>query len=151
MISAPFLKLLHLQLLFNIFAHWHWSSVNEYSPKSASIKAYQIVNCGQNSSSIIQGLYSLSGQTSYRKISWSIEAVRFRFILFQSLWNLTALSGSLSNFRAMRSLKHPISRLWDFTRFGGKKTCRLVNRGPGARHTKDISIRFEIRPTFGVL
>ena len=35
------------------------------------------------------GLYSLSGKTSYRKISWSIEAARFRFRIFQSLWNLT--------------------------------------------------------------
>ena len=36
------------------------------------------------------GLYSLSGRTSYRKISWSLEATRFGFRLFQSLWNLTA-------------------------------------------------------------
>ena len=31
------------------------------------------------------GLYSLSRQTSYRKISWSIEAARFRFRIFQLL------------------------------------------------------------------
>ena len=35
------------------------------------------------------GLYSLSGKTSYGKISWSLEAARFGFRLFQSLWNLT--------------------------------------------------------------
>ena len=29
-----------------------------------------------------QNLYSLSGKTSYRKISWSLEAARFRFRLF---------------------------------------------------------------------
>ena len=32
-----------------------------------------------------QGLSSLSGKTSYRKISWSLEAARFGFKLFQSL------------------------------------------------------------------
>ena len=37
----------------------------------------------------------------------------------------------LSNFRAIRPLQHPISRLRDFTRFGGKTSYRLVNRrGP---------------------
>ena len=56
-----------------------------------------------------QGLYSLSVKTSYRKISWSLEAVRFGFGLFTSLWNLAGTSAAalprcLSNFRAMRSL-----------------------------------------------
>ena len=34
-----------------------------------------------------QGLYLLSGLTSYHVMSWSLEAARFRFKLFQSLWN----------------------------------------------------------------
>ena len=56
-----------------------------------------------------QGLYSLSGRTSYRKISWSLEAARFTFRLFQSLWNVTGTSAAalprcLSNLRAMQSL-----------------------------------------------
>ena len=38
------------------------------------------------------GLYSLSEQTSYRKISWSLEAMRFGFRLFRLLWNLTGNS-----------------------------------------------------------
>ena len=80
-----------------------------------------------------QGLYSLSGKTSYRKNSWSLEAARFEFKLFQSLWNLAGTSAALlprclSNFRAIRPLQHPISRLRDFTRFGGKTSYRLVNR-----------------------
>ena len=83
----------------------------------------------------LQGLYSLSGRTSYRKISRSLEAARFGFKLFQSLWNLAGTSAALlpmclSNFRAIRPLQHPISRLRDFTRFGGKTSYRLVNRGP---------------------
>ena len=85
----------------------------------------------------VLGLYSLSGKTSYRKISWSLEAARFGFKLFQSLWNLAGTSAALlprclSNFRAIRPLQHPISGLWDFTRFGGKTSYRLVNRGPVA-------------------
>ena len=57
----------------------------------------------------LQGLYSLSGDTSYGKISWIIEAARVGFRLFQSLWNLTgtstaALPRCLSNFRALRLL-----------------------------------------------
>ena len=53
------------------------------------------------------GLYSLSGRTSYRKISWSLEATRFGFRLFQSLWILTGSSAAvlprcLSNFKAIR-------------------------------------------------
>ena len=40
------------------------------------------------------GLYSLSGKTSYRKISWSLEAARFGFKLFQSLWNLAGTSAA---------------------------------------------------------
>ena len=82
-----------------------------------------------------QGLYSLSGKTSYRKILGSLEAARFGFKLFQSLWNLAGISAALlprclSNFRAMRPLQHPISRLREFTRFSGKTSYRLVNRGP---------------------
>ena len=42
----------------------------------------------------------------------------------------TALPRFLSNFRALRSSYHPISRLRDFARFGGKTSCRFVNRGP---------------------
>ena len=41
-----------------------------------------------------QGLYSLSGKTSYRKISWSLEAAIFGFKLFQSLWNLAGTSAA---------------------------------------------------------
>ena len=86
--------------------------------------------------SYTQDLYWLSGKTSYCKISRSLEAARFGFKLFQSLWNLAGTSAALlprclSNFRAIRPLQHPISRLRDFTRIGGKASYRLVNRGPG--------------------
>ena len=49
-----------------------------------------------------QGLYSLSGKTSYRQISWSLEAARLGVIIIAPLWNSTAaLPRGLSNFRAI--------------------------------------------------
>ena len=52
-----------------------------------------------------QGLYSLSGKTSYRQISWSLEAARLDVTMIVSLWNLTGISAAvlprcLSNFRS---------------------------------------------------
>ena len=76
---------------------------------------------------------------SFRKISWSLEAARFRFRLFQWLWNLTGTSAVvlpkwLSNFRAIQSLWHSISRLRNVVRFGGKTSYHLMNRDPGSLH-----------------
>ena len=83
----------------------------------------------------LQGLYSLSGKTSYRQISWSLEAARLGFIMIVSLWNLTGISAALLprcllNFRAIGKVQTRISRLRDFTRSCGKTSYRLVNRGP---------------------
>ena len=82
-------------------------------------------------------LYSLSGRASNRKIPRSLEATRFGFRLFQSFWNFTGTSAAalprcLPHFRAIRPSLHPVSRLWDFTRFSGKTPDRLVNRGPNS-------------------
>ena len=41
------------------------------------------------------GLYSLSGKTSCRQISWGLEAARFDVKMFISLWNLTGISAAL--------------------------------------------------------
>ena len=49
------------------------------------------------------------------------------------IWRLFPLPpGCLSNFRAIRPLEHRISPLQGFTRFGGKTSYRLVNRGRDA-------------------
>ena len=40
------------------------------------------------------GLYSLSGKTSYRQISWSLEAARLDVVMVVSLWNLTGTSAA---------------------------------------------------------
>ena len=119
--------------------------MNRLMPVQRWINSVEILWCGKVVLDVLysttHGLYSLSGKTSYRKISWSLEAARFGSKLFQSLWNLAGTSAALlprclskrclSNFRAIRPLQHPISRLRDFTRFGGKTSYRLVNRGPG--------------------
>ena len=42
----------------------------------------------------LQGLYSLSGKTSYRQISWSLEAARLDVAMVVSLWNLTGTSAA---------------------------------------------------------
>ena len=52
------------------------------------------------------GLYSLSGKTSYRQISWSLEAARLDVAMIVSLWNLTGTSAAalpryLPNFRVI--------------------------------------------------
>ena len=49
-----------------------------------------------------QGLYSLSGKTSYRQISWSLEAAGLDVAMVVSLWNLvSSLPRYLPNFRAI--------------------------------------------------
>ena len=55
------------------------------------------------------GLYSLSGRTSYRKISLSPEVARLDSIVIVSLLNLTGMSAAalpmcLSNFRAIAKI-----------------------------------------------
>ena len=85
---------------------------------------------------IVQGIYSLSGKTSYRQIPWSLEAARLGVIMIVSLWNLTGISAALLprcllNFKAFGKVQTRILRLRDFTRSCGKTSYRLVNRGPG--------------------
>ena len=61
-------------------------------------------------------IYSLSEQTSYHKISWSLEPARFGFILYKSIWDLTDTSATalLSNFIMISNLA--TSRLYEIWR-----------------------------------
>ena len=128
----PKLNVLHTMLLnHDPRSNISCSGGNRLVPM-AHMQVSQVGKCRCRS----QGLYSLSGKTSYCKVSWSLEAARFGFKLFQLLWNLAGTSAALlprclSNFRAIRPLQPPISRLREFTIFGGKTSYRLVNRGPG--------------------
>ena len=52
------------------------------------------------------GLYSLSGKTSYRKISWNLEAERLGAMIIAPLWHFTGILAALlprglSNIRAI--------------------------------------------------
>ena len=86
--------------------------------------------------SYMLGLCSLSGRTSYRQISWSLEAARLGVIIIVSLWNLTGISTELlpksrSNFRVTRKIHTRISRLQCFARSCVNTSICLVNRGTG--------------------
>ena len=81
------------------------------------------------------GLCSLSWRTSYRKISWSLEATRLNASMFVSIWNVTGTSAArlarcLSNVRSIGKFKIWILRLRSFTRSCSKVSVRLLNRGP---------------------
>ena len=77
------------------------------------------------------GPVSISDKTVYRKISWSLEAARFVFRIVRSLWNLTDTSTALlpmclSNFKAIRQFKVPISWLRDFARSYDNTSFRML-------------------------
>ena len=59
-----------------------------------------------------RGLYSLSWWTSYRKISRSLEAARFRFKLFQSPWHLAGTSAALLGLNYLSIPKLGRSHCW---------------------------------------
>ena len=66
-----------------------------------------ILRCPRNLQDTAPG--PISGRTYYRKIPWWLEAARFEFRPFQSLWNLTGTSAALlpkclSNIRVTQSL-----------------------------------------------
>ena len=79
---------------------------------------------------------SISDKTSDFRISQSLEAARFVLRIVQSFSNLTGSSTAvmpmcLSNFKAMRWFKLPISRLRDLVRSYDKTSYRKLKRGPG--------------------
>ena len=83
------------------------------------------------------GLVSIYDKTSYRKISWSLEAARFVFRIVRSLWNLTGNSAALLpkcllNFKAMRYFKVLFTWLRDLTRSYDKTPYRILKWGSGA-------------------
>ena len=81
------------------------------------------------------GLYSLSGRTSYRTISWSLEAARLGVIMIVSLWNLTGISAALlprrclSNLTAIGKCKTE-TRGCEFSRDLVVRHVCLIYRGP---------------------
>ena len=87
-------------------------------------------------------VHSLSGHTSYRKISWNLGAARFGFghSNRSDIWQPVP-PRCLSNVKAIRSLKHPISRLWDLAaRRPSTWTIRqvMIIVWGSIRHTVDL-------------
>ena len=64
----------------NVSIWWHHGFQNTYS----FLKRHSLTLI----------FFSLSGKTSYRKISWSLEAARIVFRHFQLLWKLTGTSAA---------------------------------------------------------
>ena len=83
----------------------------------------------------LQCIYSLSGKTSYRQMSWSLEAARLGVKVIVSSGNLTGVSAALlprclSTSGTIWKVWTLISWLWDFTRSCCKTSYRLMNRDP---------------------
>ena len=77
---------------------------------------------------ISQGLYSLSGKTSYRQILKSLEATRLDVIMIVLLWNLTSPCQISERLEKFKPKSHGFR---GFARSCGKTSYRLVNKGPG--------------------
>ena len=80
---------------------------------------------------VLQCLCSLSGRTSYCKILWSLETARFgfRFSNCSKVWQAPRQQ------QFQRDTIIVIPSLGG-SRFGGKTSYRLVNRGPGLLTTE---------------
>ena len=80
-----------------------------------------------------------TGRKQYPKRLLSVRYRKvFVFRIVRSLWNLTGTSAAvlpmcLSNFKAIRQFKVPISWLRDFTRSYEKTSFRILRRGPDRR------------------
>ena len=75
-----------------------WSAHNHrnYPPSTGDVTVLlvQLIQFSSPPESHNLGLDALSGKTSYRQISWSLEAARFGFRLLHSPWNLTGTSAA---------------------------------------------------------
>ena len=78
--------------------------------------------------SIFQGLYLMSGKTSYRPNSWSLQAARLNVILPASLWNFTGIY--LRTFQIWERLEKYRSEPRGIDTSYGKTPARLMNRAP---------------------
>ena len=90
-----------------LLCQWKLVNLNIFLTEVSSLGVFKKYHwfrswlCGE------QGLVLISDKTSYRKISWSLEATRLVFRIVRLLWNLTGTSAALlprrlSYFRAIR-------------------------------------------------
>ena len=75
-------------------------------------------------------------KTSFRKISWSLEAARFVFRILRSLWNLTGTSAGLLPMCLTISKRHDnlryLSRGFETSRDLAKRRIRIFGYWDGA-------------------
>ena len=85
----------------------------------------------------VLGPVSISGKTSYRKISWNLETTRLIVWIIPSLWDLTGTSAAVLHSSAACQISErsdnyiPISWLRDFTRSYNKTSYQILKQGPG--------------------
>ena len=97
-----------LHLMYEKWFHWnHGNSQTQICPYYWRITNLTMAGPCQNGD---QGLYSLSGWTSYRKISWSLKPRNLDLVFsnHSEIWRaIRQLPRCLPNFRAIRSLIIP--------------------------------------------
>ena len=131
--SYWFMQVMHI--LYSRLLEWPWANTECPGASQVTLKDMVKISTGTESQQNHQGPVSISEKTSFGKISSSLEAARFVFRIFRSLWNLTGTSAAvlpvcLSNFKAIQQFKVPISWLRDFTRSYEKTSFRILRRGP---------------------
>ena len=124
-----------MHTLYSRLLEWHWVNNECRGASQVTMEDMVKISTGTESQQNHLGPISISEKTSFCKISSSLEAARFVFRIFRSLWNLTGTSAAvlpvcLSNFKAIRQFKVPISWLRDFTRSYEKMSFRILRRGP---------------------
>ena len=123
--GGKFLAVRHhgrLALVHNSFITKHKTSCATPSYWAINqVNIYKIVQQIQQK----QGVYLLSGKTSYHERLWSLEAARLDVVIIVSLWNLTGISAALlsiclSNFTAIGkglNINLAVSKLHDILRW----------------------------------
>ena len=77
---------------------------------SMSVLVQHSCSCVAHCLQPMPGHYSLRGRTSCRKISWSLEAAKFVFWLFLSLWNLNRHIGRVPGYVECVTMRRSDSR-----------------------------------------
>ena len=124
--------------LVHLLVHIHQDSMSWLIDESLNFIATGCNTFSNHNVKSNWALLHISDETSYCEISQSLEAVRFIFRTARSFWNLTGTSVALlpmclSNSKAMRRFKLPISRLRDFTR-----SCDMTSYRNGTLEPRNL-------------
>ena len=132
-LQYSFMNVWRLRYLPSVWSHaiiWHYCWYHIHGSKLITLYLMKLIMMHmqhQLKFRLCQGLYSLRGRTTYRRISWSLEAARFWFKLCQSLWNFTGTFGS-------RAVEIPVTCQNDMI---------IITASPGASRLHEI-LRFVV-------